>query len=291
MPFANPQYLVETDWLAAHLDDPNLRVLECTVFLRRDEARGMRIESGRAAWEEGHIPGSAFADLPHDLSDRDAALRFMMPSAAQFADAMASYGVGNDSQVVLYDRALSMWAARIWWMLRAMGFDRAAVLNGGWSKWTAEDRPVSSDPPASPRGVFHARPQPELFADKAAVLAAIDDGAICLINALAEEQHTGQTAPYGRPGHIPRSANVPAMGPAGVVDPATQCYRSPEALQRLFADVGATTAGRVITYCGGGIAASSDALALTLLGHNNVAVYDASMSEWAADPGLPLETG
>jgi thiosulfate/3-mercaptopyruvate sulfurtransferase len=182
-----------------------------------------------------------------------------------------------------------MWAARVWWMLRAAGFDHAAVLNGGWKKWTLEGRPTSTAPCAYPPGRFVARPRPELFVGKEAVLTGLGERATCVVNALSEEQHrgTGGVA-YGRPGRIAGSGNVPARA---LVDPATHAYLAPEVLRQRFADSGALGAGRVITYCGGGIAASSDAFVLTLLGHDRVAVYDASLSEWARDPSLPMETG
>ncbi|MDA0365130.1 MAG: sulfurtransferase [Chloroflexi bacterium] len=290
MSFVNPQYLVESDWLAAHLDDPDLRVLECTVYLRRpDPAAGLRAESARDDWAASHIPGSAYADLSRDLSDRSTELRFMLPPAEQFAEAMSRYGVGEGTRVVLYDRGMNMWAARIWWMLRAFGFDNAAVLNGGWKKWTGEGRPVSSEPPAYPAAQFIARPRAGLMADRAEVLAAIGDGATCIVNALSAEQHRGEgQSPYGRPGRIPSSTNVPA---GGLVNPETHAYLPSETLRAHFADAGAAGDRRVITYCGGGIAASSDAFILTLLGSENVAVYDGSLSEWAADPALPLEVG
>lgn len=289
MAFTNPQSLVETDWLAAHLTDADLRILDCTVFLHPDPAGGYRIESGRDAWAHGHIPGSGFADLITDLSDRDSRLRFMMPPAGQFAEAMSRYGVGEGTRVVLYDANMNMWAARVWWMLRAFGFDNAAVLNGGWRKWTKEGRPVSTAPPTYPPARFVAWLRPQLIADKQEVLAALGDRSICIVNALTAEEHAG-TGPqrYKRPGRIPFSVNVPARA---TVDPDTHAYLPEEELRVQFAKVGATSSGRVITYCGGGIAASSDAFVLTLLGVENVAVYDGSLSEWAADPSLPMETG
>ena len=143
------KYLVTTEWLAEHLSEPSLRILDCTVYLRprADGGTGYAVTPGRDDWAESHIPGSLFADLANDLSDQSSALRFMMPPAEQFASAMGRYGVGNDSQVVLYDRAGNMWAARIWWMLRAFGFDNARILDGGWASWTAEARPTSSEAP------------------------------------------------------------------------------------------------------------------------------------------------
>ena len=289
MSWANPQFLVETDWLAARLDDPALRVLECTTILHPLPEGGYRAESGRATWAAGHIPRSGFADLTDDLCDRASHLRFMMPSPEQMAAAMARLGVGEGTRVVLYDRFVNMWAARVWWMLRAAGFEEAAVLNGGWRKWTLEGRPTSTEPCAYPPASFVARPRPELFAGKGAVLAGLGERATCVLNALTEEQHRGTGGVmYGRPGRIAGSANVPARS---LVDAKTHAYLPADVLREQFAAAGALAAGRVITYCGGGIAASSDAFVLTLLGHERVSVYDASLSEGAADPSLPMETG
>jgi thiosulfate/3-mercaptopyruvate sulfurtransferase len=289
MSWTHPEYLVETDWLAANLEDPALRVVECTTILHPRPDGGYRAESGRATWAAGHIPRSGFADLTDDLCDRSSSWLYMMPPADQMAAAMSRLGIGEGTRVVLYDRAVNMWAARVWWMLRAVGFDRAAVLNGGWKKWTVEKRPTSTEPCVYPAARFVPRPRPELFADKRAVLAGLGQSATCVINALSAEQHhgTGGVA-YGRPGRITGSGNVPARD---LVDPATHAYLAPEVLRQRFAASGALDAGRVITYCGGGIAASSDAFVLTLLGHEHVAVYDASLSEWAADPSLPMQTG
>lgn len=290
MTFAHPEYLVETDWLAARLDDPGLRVLECTVYLHPapELPGGFRVESGRAAWAAGHIPGAGFVDLQEELSDRASPLRFMMPPADQFAEAMGRHGVGEGVRVVLYDRAVNMWAARVWWMLHAFGFDGAAVLNGGWKKWSGEGRPVATDAGERPPRRFVAHPRPGLIADRAAVLAGIGDSTTCVLNALSAEQHRGGGVHYGRPGHIRGSVNVAARD---LVDPATHAYLDADVLREKFEAVGALGTGRVITYCGGGIAASSDAFVLALLGREDIAVYDASLSEWARDPALPMEQG
>ena len=284
----HPEYLIETGALAEQLDDPTLRILECTTILHPLPDGGYRAESGRTTWESGHIPGSGFADLTGELSDQRSALRFMMPPPAPLAAAMGALGVGDGTRVVLYDRAVNMWAARVWWMLRAIGFDAAAVLNGGWRKWTIEGRAVSTDPCAYPQENLIPRPRPELFADKSVVRAGLGDRATCVLNALSEEQHRGTGGVhYGRPGRIAGSANVPART---LVD-SRHAYLPLSELRKVFADSGALSSGRVITYCGGGIAASSDAFVLAMLGHDHVAVYDASLSEWAADPSLPMETG
>ena len=290
MAFARPQHLVETAWLAEHLGDPGLRVLECTVFLQpADVPGGVRVESGRTKWSEGHIPGAGFIDLQDELSDRTSTLRFMMPPAAQFAEAMGRAGVGPGVQVVLYDRNYTMWATRIWWMLRAFGFDDAAVLNGGFRKWSLEGRPVATDAGTRPARTFTPRPRPALMTDKTGVLGALAGSGACVLNALSEEQHRGTGGnTYGRPGRIAGSVNVAARD---LVDPKTHAYLPADVLRAKFQAVGALDAKRVVTYCGGGIAASSDAFVLTLLGRDDVAIYDASMSEWANDPTLPMERG
>jgi thiosulfate/3-mercaptopyruvate sulfurtransferase len=184
---------------------------------------------------------------------------------------------------------VNIWATRVWWMLRAFGFEQVAVLNGGWKKWTSEGRPVSTAPPTYPAAQFVARPRPELIATKDEVLDAIDQQSTCLINALDPDEYAGRgPVRYGRPGHIPSSVNVSFLS---VLDPETNAYRNPERLRDQFNQVGALHKDRVITYCGGAIAACSDAFVLTLLGVDNVAVYDGSMTEWAADATLPLVTG
>jgi thiosulfate/3-mercaptopyruvate sulfurtransferase len=237
MTFQNPQYLVETDWLQTHLDDANLRILDCTVYLPNyfDDSAAEKVEivSGRANWQQGHIPGSAFADLVHDLCDpHNTKFMFPMPSASQFEAAMSRYGVGEGTRVVLYDDMVNIWAARVWWMLRAFGFDQVAVLNGGWKKWTSEGRPISSSLPTYPATQFVARPRPELIATKDEVLDAIDQQSTCLINALDPDEYAGRgPIRYGRPGHIPSSVNVSFLS---VLDLETNAYRNPERLRDQF---------------------------------------------------------
>ena len=236
-----------------------------------------------------HIPGARHADLVSDLSDNDAPFRYMLPQIPQLAQAFSGYGVGAGTRAVLYDSTSGSWATRIWWMLRAIGFDDAYVLDGGLHKWKLEGRPVNSDPSTYPPAIFLAKPRAGLMANKDEVLAALDLGATCVLNALSKEQHLGSGgANYGRAGRIAGSVNVPA---GDLTDPVTHAYLPAKQLAQRFAQVGADRAERVITYCGGGIAASNDAFILTMLGYENVAVYDASMSEWAADPLLPMQTG
>ncbi|MCE2502168.1 MAG: sulfurtransferase [Dehalococcoidia bacterium] len=289
MAFAHPEFLVSTDWLAEHLADDDVRVFETTVFLHRGEG-GVRAESGRDEYGKGHIPGAGFLDLQADFSDNDAPYRFMMPSAEVFAEAAGRHGISETTQLVLYDRLGSQWAARFWWMFRSMGCIGAVVLDGGWRRWTDEGRAVSTDAATYAPATFNPTPDPARFADLTEVKAFIEPGAgggSCLINALGRDQHSGEDggSAYGRAGHIPGATNVPS---GELTDPETGLFRPAEELAALFESVGAEPTQRVITYCGGGIAASNDAFILAMLGYENIAVYDASMSEYAADPSLPL---
>lgn len=287
MTFRNPQWLIETADLATQLDDPALRILDCTVHLRPTADGGVRPESARADWARGHIPGSDHADLPGDLSDPDSPLPIMMPPPQQFAAAMSRHGVGEGTRVVLYDMGGGTWAARVWWMLRAFGFDAASVLNGGWTKWTAEGRPVSRDPPDHPPAQFIARPRPQLIARKQDVLDALTQPHTRLVNALSPDEFAGRVTRVARPGRIPGSINVPA---AALRDPATNALRPAEELRALFRQAGVQDQAPVITYCGGGIAAAADAFVLALLGFEDIALYDGSLLEWTQDGAAPMET-
>lgn len=287
--FAHPEFLIETDRLERQLGDPNLRVLDCTTHLIPDPKITYQVVPGRADFEKGHIPGAQFVDLQGDLSDKGHRFRFMLPSAEAFAAAMSRFGIGDGSRVVLYSTANPWWATRVWWMLRVFGFDDAAVLNGGWQKWSREGKPVETGPakPLLPAH-FIVREHRPLMVGKGEVLRAIGDGAACTINALLPEQHAGTGGnSYGRPGHIKGSVNLPA---AHLLNPKTNEFLPADELRRRFEAIGAF-GKRVITYCGGGIAASADALALVMLGHPEVRLYDASLGEWAIDPSLPMETG
>ena len=286
--FAHPEFLIETEALERQLDNPDLWVFDCTTHLIPDPKITYQVVPGRADFEKGHIPGAQFIDLQGDLSEKNHRLRFMLPTAEAFAEAMRRFGVSEGSRVVLYSTANPWWATRVWWMLRVFGFDAAAVLNGGWQKWSREGRPVEAGP-AKPRppGNFIVREQRPLMVGKEAVLQAIGNGAVCTINALSAEQHTGTGGnTYGRSGHIKGSVNLPA---AHLLDPRTNAFLPAAELRKQFETIG-VPGKAVITYCGGGIAASADAFALVLLGHPDVKLYDASLSEWAIDPSLPMET-
>jgi thiosulfate/3-mercaptopyruvate sulfurtransferase len=265
-----PGPLVSPTWLAEHLDAGDLRVLEATVHLDRD-GHSYTPRSGRPEWEHSHILGSAFADLVQDLSEPHASLHFTFPSPERFATTMSALGVQDGTRVVIYDRNGTMWATRLWWLLRAYGFDDAAVLDGGWSAWAG---PVDSGgAPVHTGAHFTPRPRPEVMADAGEVAG----GPGCLINALAPEAFEAA--------RIPGSISLPSRG---VLDDHGRFRSVDELREHLRPALGG---GRVVSYCGGGISATLDAFALTLVGETDVAVYDGSMAEWISDPSRPVERG
>ena len=274
--------LVSGEWLREHINDPDLVVIDATVIVEPDGAGNLVSRNGRASYEAGHIPTAVFADLKGELADADSALDFAIPSPQQFAEAMGALGVGDDSRVVLYDATGMSWAARVWWMLRWIGFDRAALLDGGLNAWTAAGGELSTEAASHPARELTVRLRPQLIADQDEVRASIEDDTIALIDVLPAPHYRGEWAMYDRPGHIRGAANVPVPS---LYDDSGH-FRSQEELAALFE---ADRNTRTITYCGGGIAASSNAFVMTRLGFTDVAVYGASLQEWAADPDNPMD--
>lgn len=273
--------LVDTAWLASQLDEPDIVVLDCTVLMRPDVNGSTRVVSGREEFSAGHIPGAGFADLINDLSDPSSHLSFAVPTPEAFCAAVGALGVGDTARVVLYDTTISSWAARVWWMLRWVGFDNAAVLDGGLRAWTTEGRALSTATYAPSPAVLTPRVRHGLVAGRDDVRAAIGDGNVVLVDTLPAGHFSGEAPMYARPGHIPGAVNVPAFE---LLDESGRFLP----LDELGSLHPFDREQRTITYCGGGIAASTSALALTRLGFTNVAVYAASLQEWAADPDNPL---
>jgi thiosulfate/3-mercaptopyruvate sulfurtransferase len=283
--FVHPEFLVETEWLEQNLSNPDVVVLDCTTHLITQANGPYTIKPGREDYEKAHIKGALFCDVSRDVSDTTQKTNFMRQQPADFAAAMRRFGVNNNTRIITYSTANAWWATRVWWLLREFGHDNAAVLNGGWKKWAKESRPVESGPsPVPAPGTFTVQAVRNLMADKDDVKAAMGDKAVCTLNALMPAQYASGT--YGRPGQIPGSVSLPA---GHLLDPDTNTFLPADELRKRFAAVGALDRP-VITYCGGGIAASADALALVMLGHTDVKIYDASLSEWAKDPSLPMET-
>lgn len=281
MQTAEMDSLVSASWLNDHLQDPDLVIFDCSVHTDVDAEGNPKNRSGQADYEAAHIPGAVFADLTTELSDAEAEIEFAVPSPEYFCTAMGALGVGDDSRVVLYDSFLNAWAARVWWMLRWVGFDRAAILDGGINAWKEAGYELSSDPSSNPARTLTPKVRPELIADRAEVQAAIDDESVHLIDTLPESSYNGEESVYDRPGHIPTAENICGIY---LLD-ESGCYRPTEEIAAMH---GGDPKERYITYCGGGILASSSAFAMTRIGFDNVAVYTASLQEWASDPSNPM---
>ncbi|MCB2107769.1 MAG: sulfurtransferase [Rhodobacteraceae bacterium] len=286
--YPNARILVSTAWLDKHLDDPNLRIVDCNVAMTINPQGGYEIRKGRDDWAAAHIPGATFIDLVEELAAPHPKLRFMMTPPKQFERVVSAHGIGNDHTVILYSRGANYWATRLFLMFRAMGHRKVRVLNGGWDKWVAENRPVTDKVKRIAKAKFTAKPRKGQIIGKGDVFAALGRSDTCIINALHPDVHSGRklSPAYRRPGHIPGSVNVYSLE---LIDPVTKEFLPAAALRKKFNAVGALKKKRVITYCGGGISATTDSFALLLLGHKNVALYDGSMTEWGPDPAMPIE--
>ncbi|MBM3620519.1 MAG: sulfurtransferase [Alphaproteobacteria bacterium] len=287
-----PQALISTETLAARLGEADLRLFDCTTYLETpppgvDEP--YIAVPGRKTFEEAHIPGADFLDLQGEFSRDDTRLRFMMPDVTQLEAAFGRHGVDAGKQLVLYSVGTMMWATRFWWMLRALGHPKVAVLDGGFDKWKVEGRPVESGPPKGcPPATFKAAPCAGLFVGRDDVRAAIGKPGTVTVNALGPQFHAGLTpSRYGRPGRVPGSVNVSAVT---LIDPATKGFGPLADAQAKFTAAGVTPDKKVIAYCGGGISATLDLFLLHQLGYDDLTLYDASMGEWAKDTSLPIET-
>lgn len=293
----NIPHIVDGDWLQARLNDKNLRLIDATTFLKIPEGEGFpELWSGFEAYQQEHIPGAAYADLLKDFTDPNGNAPFTIANREQFIEAVEPLGITEDTYVVIYDRGplvnvdilASDWSARLRWQLKYEGFDNVAVLDGGFRKWKLDGRPTESGISEYDRAPFPGQRRDHLIVTKEAVKDAIHNENIILINSLSEADFRGETTTYPRPGHIPGSKHV-FFGSHS--DPETRLLYDDDKLKATFEKLGALDPNKkVITYCGGGIAATWNALLLNKLGQENVAVYDGSMNEWASDESCPLVT-
>ncbi|MEM7080719.1 MAG: sulfurtransferase [Pseudomonadota bacterium] len=286
MEYANPNLLISTEQLAATLEDPQLRMFDTAVHLRPQPGGTYEMISGREDYLAAHIPGAGFIDLGNDWADAADDLRFTLPEIGALQTAIGRSGISAEHDVVLYSSGHMMWATRAFWLLRYAGHTRCRILNGNLSAWQREGRPVNTGPEQYPSAIFAATPQIAAFADLAEVEAGMH-GRVCTINALNQELYEGTgDFYYQRRGHIPGSK---LLGFDDILD--NEYLLDAPDLARALQEKGMLDADRVITYCGGGIAATLDAYACVLMGQERVGVYDGSMSEWVQDQDRPLTTG
>ena len=275
--------LVTTDWLAQHRKDPSVRIVDASWYLPAME------RNGSAEYEVAHIPGAVFWDID-GIADPDSPLPHMLPPAGIFETHMAALGIANDTNVVVYDAMGLFTAARPWWMLRAFGHDRVAILDGGLPKWIAEGQPVTDRPVPRRTASFTASPRPGMVRDVDAMLDNLNSKSEQILDARSAGRFAGaepEPRPNCRPGHIPGSRNVPYDL---LIDPQSKTVLPPHCLQGRFKSVGVDLDQPVVTSCGSGVTACVLALGLHLIGKEDVAVYDGSWSEWGTHADTPVET-
>jgi thiosulfate/3-mercaptopyruvate sulfurtransferase len=284
MPYAHPEALVGTEWLAAHLGEPGLRILDASY-----KQPGIA-PTAREDYDRGHIPGAVFFNID-DVAQPGTTLPHMVPSPERFAEKMAERGVSDDDRVVVYDTVGLSSAGRAWWLLRLFGHDNVALLDGGLPKWQAEGRPLDTSTPNPPSGWLTPHFDPSLVRDKAALLGNLVARAEQVVDARAAGRFDGsapETWPGRRRGHIPGSRNLPFDR---VTDPRTRQVRGADELRALFREAGVALDRPIVTSCGSGVTACALAFALHLIGHPGAAVYDGSWSEWGLPDGPPIAIG
>ncbi|MFN3933477.1 3-mercaptopyruvate sulfurtransferase [Parvibaculum sp.] len=273
--------LVSTGWLAAHLDAPDIRIVDASWYLPQMQ------RDAKAEYAAAHIPGAVFFDID-EICDLESPYPHMLPSPEKFASRVRALGLGDGNRIVVYDGAGLFSAARVWWMFRVMGHEDVMVLDGGLKKWKAEGRPTDDRVPRHSARHFTARRNAGLIRDRDAMLRNIDTCAEQVLDARSAGRFKG-TEPEPRPGlrggHIPGSFNLPA----GELVAADGTMKTPDELKALFAKAGIDISRPVVTTCGSGVTASILALGLAVLGNPQVPVYDGSWAEWGAIRELPAE--
>ncbi|CUH85226.1 3-mercaptopyruvate sulfurtransferase [Thalassovita mediterranea] len=283
MAYDDPKTLVSTEWLAAHLKDPDLRILDASWYMPA-EAR-----DGQAEFDKAHIPGARFFDID-DVSDNRSDLPHMAPPVEKFMSRLRAMGVGDGHQVVVYDGAGIFSAARVWWLFKLMGQDNVAVLDGGLPKWQAEGRPVDDLPPVIRDRHMTVRRRPEMVKDVTQVSSAAKLGDYVIVDARAPERFRGDVPEPReglRAGHIPGSRNVFFKSLLN----GDQTMKSPAEITAIFEAAGVDLSKPVITSCGSGVTAAVLSLALEATGKTDHSLYDGSWTEWGAFPTVPVATG
>lgn len=284
MPYANPSALTSTEWLAAHLDDPDLRIVDGSFELPGT------LPTTRDEYAEEHIPGAVFFDID-EIADRTVSLPHMLPGDAEMAAHMGRLGLGDRHKIVVYDTGGVSAAPRVWWTLRAYGHGDVTILDGGLAKWLAEGRPVTAAVPSFPPSDFTARLDRGRVRDKVQLLANLASRREQVIDARTAPRFAGsvpEPRPELRRGHIPGSRSLPS---AQLIDPVHRTWLPAPLLEEQFRGLGIDPNQPVTCTCGSGVTACAVAFALHLIGWPDAAIYDGSWSEWGLPGDTPIETG
>jgi thiosulfate/3-mercaptopyruvate sulfurtransferase len=278
--------LCSHEWLLAHLDDPRVRIFDCSVEMRPQPVGKSILISGRDDWVRAHIPGSHYLSMPDELSAPTGNILYGLPSGAKVEAVLRSHGINDGDTIVLYGAGYLGPVVRSWWVLTASGAQDVFILDGGFEGWRDAGLPLTDTIDPILPGNFTAKPRADLSANADEVAAGIADPDVVLVNALAPEQFKGTGgAHYGRPGRIPDSVSVPFRD---LLRPGTSWFKSKDEIRAILEAAGVLGRPRIISYCGGGIAASGTTFALHLIGRDDAALYDGSLTDWAADPDRPM---
>ena len=287
----HPKAIVECPWLKDRINKKNIRIFDCTTYLHYTDDNPNKpydIESGLKNYKLAHIPSSAFIDLQSDLSDKKSPYNFTLPKLKTLSKCFQKLGIGEQHHIVLYSRNGMQWSSRVWWMLRAVGFDQVSILNGGFAEWVRLGYPTEKNACVFNKSKFLFKPRLGIFVEKDAVLEAINKKTTLLLNSLTEDIYLGNNPRYGRRGRIPNSINIPFNQ---LINKNNGKFKSIKSVIKIFNKKGVTSNHLILNYCGGGIAASLEAFVLFQLGFESIQIYDNSMSEWAMNKELPIEVG
>jgi thiosulfate/3-mercaptopyruvate sulfurtransferase len=278
------ELLVSTDWLAANLGAPGVKVLDCSWYLPTEK------RDPHAEHRQAHIPGAVYFDIDR-IADASIPLPHMWPSAETFETEVSALGVGNGDHVICYDGGMATAACRAWWMFRGFGHDRVSVLNGGFKRWQAEGRPVEAGVNSPARTTFKATPRPLMVRLREHVMELVGgNGATQILDARSRGRFTGQEPeprPGMRSGHMPGALNLPYTE---LLDSDGR-FRSADEIAEAFKAAGVDLARPVVTSCGSGVSATVLLMGLHLAGHQTGTLYDGSWSEWGSRQDTPVVTG
>lgn len=276
-------FLVSTDWLAEHLDDPNVRVVDCRFYF---DGR-----VGRDEYDKGHLPGAVFLDWSTELATKQDPIAFKVARGEQVKAAMERIGVGDDTTIVGYDDEGGHFVSRVWLVLARHGHgDRVKLLEGGITKWQQEGRPLTTEPPATRHSTFTPRDASEdLLVTAEQVLQLEDDPNTVIVDVRRQSEYTGEEARAKRGGRIPGSTWI--FWQDNLDWSGDRAFRSEAEIRARYESAGVTPDKQVVAYCQGAVRAAHTAITLKMLGYDNVRVYDGSWEEWGNRDELPLDKG
>jgi thiosulfate/3-mercaptopyruvate sulfurtransferase len=280
--------LAETDWLAEHLADASIRIVDIRGIIKPPDAPHPHYYGNRSAYIESHIPGAVFVDWTADITEPGAPVKMTLARPERFAALLSRLGIGDEHTVVVYEDGAGQIAARLWWALNYYGHPAIKLLNGGFRKWIAEGRPVTAEIPHYPPALFTPRVQPGWRASSAEVRSAIGDPKVVLVDLRSPSEFRGDIGRGNRKGRIPGACNVPT---ATLVSGEHKTFNSEADLRHVFEAAGISVDKRAVTYCNAGVSAALGLLALKLIGHPAAANFAGSWYEWESDPRNPTEAG